>query len=54
MKRVGDLPFDFNRGACNTFPISGSEKIVLCFDADKPKDCKRYAEFTNKFLIRNF
>ena len=38
MIRQFDLPFDFDRGSCNTFQIP-DEKVLMCFSDDSRKSC---------------
>ena len=33
MTRQTDLPFNFDRGSCNTFKLP-EEKVLMCFSAD--------------------
>ena len=40
MKRLGDLPFDFVRGTCETFMIDSSPTILLCFDYYEERKCR--------------
>ena len=35
LTRVGDLPFDFDAGGCNTFDFG----IMMCFSAYATKEC---------------
>ena len=35
LKNVGQLPFDFYAGGCNTFPFG----IMMCFPADADQEC---------------
>ena len=41
LNRVGDLPFDFDAGACGTFNFNffPVETILLCFDDTKSNAC---------------
>jgi len=45
LKRVGDLPFDFEYGACGTYEVSSEERVMLCFDMNEQRKCRRYSEF---------
>ena len=38
MTRIGDLPFDYAYGSCNTF-LEQNPKVLLCFDWIDPKVC---------------
>ena len=38
MVRQSDLPFNFDRGACNTFEVP-EEKVLMCFSNDNRKSC---------------
>ena len=40
MRRIGDLPFDFDRGTCGTFMINEEPIILLCFDDNDRKRCR--------------
>ena len=56
MRRLGDLPFEFERGTCGTFMINNQPTILLCFDRENEKRCrslirKNDGELTN---INNF
>ena len=42
LKRVGDLPFDFTYGACGTYDVSSEERVMLCFDMNEQRKCRRY------------
>jgi len=48
LKRVGDLPFDFEYGACGTYEVSSEERVMLCFDMNEQRKCRRYWE-----ILRN-
>ena len=45
LKRVGDLPFDFTYGACGTYDVSSEERVMLCFDMNEQRKCRRYSKF---------
>ena len=56
MRRLGDLPFDFSIGTCETFMINDQPTILLCFDENESSRCrslirKNEVELRN---IRNF
>ena len=34
MRRLGDLPFDFDDGSCGTFMINDQPTVLLCFNYD--------------------
>jgi len=38
LNRVGEMPFDFYEGACNTFPFG----IMLCFSHDAKQECHSF------------
>ena len=38
MTRIGDLPFDYYRGSCNTF-LEPNPRVLLCFSDNDPKVC---------------
>ena len=40
MRRLGDLPFDFDDGACGTFMINDQPTILLCFHTRNAKRCR--------------
>ena len=40
MKRLGDLPFDFQFGTCGTFMIDSSPTILLCFYWSDRRKCR--------------
>ena len=40
VERIGELPFNFLRGTCNTYAFP-DERIFMCFDVDNPKKCRR-------------
>ena len=40
LKRLGDLPFDFEGGTCGTFMIESLSTILLCFDYYERKKCR--------------
>ena len=40
MRRIGDLPFDFNSGTCGTFMINDEPTILLCFDVYDARRCR--------------
>ena len=40
MKRLGDLSFDFEGGACGTFMINQLPTILLCFDWNERRKCR--------------
>ena len=40
LKRLGDLPFDFERGTCGTFMIDRLPTILLCFDWNDLRKCR--------------
>ena len=40
MKRLGDLPFDFEDGTCGTFMIDSSPTILLCFHYNAWNKCR--------------
>ena len=43
LRRVGNLPRNFERGTCNTFKTNdGMEETLLCFGFRGPKLCQRW------------
>ena len=40
VKRLGDLPFDFDFGTCGTFVINRLPTILLCFDYYEGRKCR--------------
>ena len=38
MTKIGDLPFEYNYGSCNTF-LEPNPRVLLCFDRYDPKVC---------------
>ena len=40
MKRLGDLPFDFDLGTCGTFIINSLPTILLCFEWNDVRKCR--------------
>ena len=38
MVKQYDLPFNFDRGSCNTFEMP-EEKVLMCFSQDSSKSC---------------
>ena len=40
VKRLGDLPFDFDVGTCGTFMIDSLPTILLCFDWNEGRKCR--------------
>ena len=41
LKRIGDLNYDFQYGACGTFSFP-QERIMLCFGYSSVRKCERY------------
>ena len=52
VKRLGDLPFDFEFGTCGTFMIDSLPIILLCFDWNKGRKCRSLAR-RNDGALRN-
>ena len=50
MTRIGDLPFDYFRGSCNTF-LEPNPRVLLCFCSDDPKVCYTWL-FQNMVIIK--
>ena len=50
IKRLGDLPFDFERGTCGTFMIDSSPTILLCFDYNERRKCRSLTRRNNGAL----
>ena len=40
MRRLGDLPFDFEYGTCGTFMINDEPIILLCFYGNNRRRCR--------------
>ena len=40
VKRLGDLPFDFESGTCGTFMIENLPAILLCFNINEGRKCR--------------
>ena len=38
MTRIGELPFKYSWGSCNTF-LEPNPRVLLCFNRDDPKVC---------------
>ena len=41
LKRIGELPNPFDRGACGTFLFDGDERVMFCFPVSGGKQCFR-------------
>ena len=41
LKRIGELPNEFQRGSCGTFLFDGTERVMFCFPASDQKKCFR-------------
>ena len=57
VRRLGDLPFDFNIGSCGTFIIDSLMTILLCFSgASDKRSCRSLIRRNNGPLssIENF
>ena len=56
VKRLGDLPFDFQYGTCGTFMISRLPAILLCFDYYERRKCRSLTRRNDGLLgdINNF
>ena len=52
MRRLGDLPFDFQNGACGTFMINDQPTILLCFEENDWKRCRSLIR-KNEIALRN-
>ena len=51
VKRLGDLPFDFNQGGtCGTFMISNAPTIFLCFTWTEGNACQSFTRRNNGSL----
>ena len=44
LKRIGDLSFEFYRGACGTFMFP-QERILLCFAGSDKRKCERSVHY---------
>jgi len=42
LKRIGELDFEFENGACNTFDRNDKEEVFLCFSSTDAQVCKIY------------
>jgi len=42
LTRMGDLPFDFELGACNNFMFQEVEKLLICFDKRATSTCHTF------------
>ena len=40
LKRLRDLPFDFEEGTCGTFMIESLPTILLCFNFNERRKCR--------------
>ena len=40
LKRIGELDFEFENGACNTFDRNDKEEVYLCFSSTDAQVCK--------------
>ena len=56
IKRLGDLPFDFESGTCGTFMIDSLPTILLCFDFYERRKCRSLTRRNDGALsdIRDF
>ena len=41
MKMIGDMGFEFQMGACNTFVSNNEEFVLICFGNTNDKACHR-------------
>ena len=41
LKRIGDLPYELQSGACGTFVFDGDERVMLCFSKSDKRKCIR-------------
>ena len=53
LKRVGDLSFDFTYGACGTYDVSSEERVMLCFDMNEQRKCRRYSGLPKSDMGKN-
>ena len=48
LERFGELPNEFDYGACGTFEFSsGEERVMFCFPSSGRKKCFRLAQILN-------
>ena len=40
LKRLGDLPIDFEEGTCGTFMIDSLPTVLMCFDLNEKRKCR--------------
>ena len=51
VRRLGNLPFDFNIGSCGTFMIDSLLTILLCFSgSSERRSCRSLSRKTNEPL----
>ena len=43
MKRIGELPQAFEKGACGTYSFDGAERVMFCFPLSDKNKCFRYS-----------
>ena len=41
LKRIGELPEEFEHGACGTFLFNGAERVMFCFPTSEKDKCFR-------------
>ena len=41
LQRIGELPKEFDFGACGTFIFAAEERVMLCFPSSGRKKCFR-------------
>ena len=41
LKRIGELPNEFDRGACGNFLFDGDERVMFCFPLSNNRKCFR-------------
>ena len=56
VKRLGDLPFEFEFGTCGTFMIDSLPTILLCFNRNEERNCRSLTRRNNRALngIKDF
>ena len=49
VKRLGDLPFDFENGTCGTFIVDSSPIVLLCFAYTEERRCRWLTRRNDEF-----
>ena len=45
LQRIGELPNEFDFGACGTFIFAAEERVMFCFPSSGRNQCFRWAKF---------